>query len=246
MNALKTFVRIATAASAWGLSWALPAAHAAAVVPLSSGVKWQAYSLEWCSPRRNEAGTEFKEKWGRDCELGTFHKGADGDGVVKYNGVDYRTGNAGAETSLSALAGTRTDKTTDSAVSTLVSLLSGVTGGKFKIEGEGVLTVRVFITDYADNTSYFKVTYKIDRTAPQLALPNTAAISESTAYTHYDPALPRVGIGGSVVRNDTSTAGTSGDGFANPVIASYSTQTVSPRGFPRSNLHAFYFQNTLS
>ena len=51
------------------------------------------------------------------------------------------------------------------------------------------MTIRTYITDYADNTTFYKVMYKIDKTAPQLAF-DPVSITEAGGYpgnfTHYE------------------------------------------------------------
>ncbi len=97
------------------------------------------------------------------------------------------------------------------------------------------------MTDYAENASFYTLTYKIDKTAPQLTF---AGITENTDYTFYGG---RVNTSFTVDKNDSSAALSSGDGYSNPSIGSYAGNTATPRtGHLRNNLHAFYFQNNLS
>jgi hypothetical protein len=54
------------------------------------------------------------------------------------------------------------------------------------MEWEWVLTIKMYMTDYADNTSYATLRYKIDKTAPQLYINNNSDwMSESSDYVYY-------------------------------------------------------------
>ena len=128
----------------------------------------------------------------------------------------------------------------DSNIST-VPFFSGVTNSTFALQGEGVITIRMYIVDKADNASFYKVVYKIDKTAPQLALPNSGAITELTDYTHYGD---RVAVSATVTKNDSATNPSSGDSYSNPLITQYTGDSPAPRAIhARPNLHAFYFKN---
>lgn len=104
------------------------------------------------------------------------------------------------------------------------------------------MTIRAYITDYADNTSFYKVSYKVDKTAPQLSLTN---MNENTDYTYYGG---RVNASTIVTKNDSVGDSSSGDTYTNPLISGYAgSNGALPRAsHTRTNLHAFYFQNNLS
>lgn len=211
---------------------------AAAMIPLSSGIKSQFYSIEWCSPHM----TRLVGSPTVTCRNGQFQN-VSGVAKVAYNGTNFPAGNVGAQTSVAALIPTtRTAATTSAATPALVDFFSGITGGAFALEGEGVLTLRVFMQDYADNTSFYRVVYKIDKTGPQLSFTD---ITENTDYTYYGA---RVNSTLTVEKNDASATMSSGDLYTNPIIGSYASNDVaSPRlVHTRPNLHAFYFQNNVS
>lgn len=80
-----------------------------------------------------------------------------------------------------------------------------------------MLTIRVFLTDFSDNSSYTTVRYKVDKTAPQLVL---NSLSESTDYTYYGGIITT--LTGSVSKNDSSNmVSASTTGFDNPTLVSY-------------------------
>lgn len=151
--------------------------HAAAVITGSSGLKKQFYNLEWCSPHH----TRLDANWSGSCRTGSFQN-IGGVAKIVYDGKDYPTGNVAPN--LSGLVATRTQSTIND-VTQLVSFFNANTSGAFHMEGEGVITLRVFMTDHADNTSFYKITYKIDKTAPQLSFEENS-ITEASSFTHYE------------------------------------------------------------
>lgn len=158
---------------------------------------------------------------------------------VAYDGQDFPSGNIPANTNLPSSL-TSTDQSLSS-VAALVNFFGNATGGAFALEGEGVLTIRAYITDYADNTSFYKLTYKIDKTAPQISFSN---ISENTDYTYYGG---RVNASMVVTKNDSVSDTSNGDVYGDPIISQYAGDGALPRAsHTRPNLHAFYFRNTLS
>lgn len=242
---VKNITRIFQMTSVWMLVW-VSSVHATAVLPMSSGVKALYYSLEWCSPQYSRLGTGISG-FPQPCMLGKFQS-VGGVAKVEYNGKTYLAGNVDP-TSLGLPGNTRTStpiSSTESAtnMNTLMSFLNSSTNGDFAIEGEGVLTIRAFLSDYADNISYFLVRYKIDKTAPQLSFKD---ITASPNYTYYGG---QVGINSNITKNDSNTALSSVDalnGFTNPLISDYFADSAAPRSLhQRTKLGAFYFQNTLS
>lgn len=139
---------------------------------------------------------------------------------------------------------TRTDLTTSAATPALVSFFSGITGGAFSLEGEGVLSIRVFMVDYAENKSLYNVVYKIDKTGPQLSFKD---ITESTDYTHYGGEVDMSMV---VSKNDSSITVSNQyasfvKAYPDPAILSYANNHVATAqaSHTRTKLHAFYFQN---
>jgi hypothetical protein len=83
-----------------------------------------------------------------------------------------------------------------------VSFFTTITNGAFALEGEGVLSIRVFMMDFAQNESYFVVRYKIDKTGPQLVFKDITEINDSDT-THY-ASTDRVARDLNVSKNDAS------------------------------------------
>lgn len=158
--------------------------------------------------------------------------------TIKYNGIDFPSGNAIPS---NLLTGTRTNETI-TGNPPLVSFFSNATAGAFSIEGEGVLTLRAFMVDYADNTSFYKIIYKVDKTGPQLTFTD---ITENTDYTHYGGRLSSAATT-SVAKNDGSYTVSSGDSYSNPIMSTYAGNHVATARLvhTRAKLHSFYFQNT--
>ena len=109
----------------------------AGVEPLSSGIKSQFYSLEWCSPHASRlVGTNANTPV---CRTGVFQN-VGGVAKITYNGASFPAGNVATQMDVSALIpATRTSLTAGSATPALVSFFSGITNGAFSLEGEGVL-----------------------------------------------------------------------------------------------------------
>ena len=104
-----------------------------------------------------------------------------------------------------------------------------------------MIRMKVFLSDYGDNTSYYAFTYKIDKTAPELTL---SSITEDTDYTYYGG---RVNTTSLVEKNDSVSAGSNGDAFENPTLASYTGDTPAARqNHMRPHLNAFYFRDTIA
>lgn len=213
-------------------------ASAAAVIPLSSGIKNQFYNLEWCSPHASRLKGNSTNP--ATCRSGEFRSVA-GVATISYDGTSFPAGGVAAQTNLATLMVTRTSQTING-TPPLVDFFAGITGGAFSLEGEGVLTLRVFMVDHAENTSFYRVMYKIDKTGPQLTFTD---ITENTDYTYYKTGDGRVNASTIVEKNDASATVSSGEAYVNPIIGSYAgNDTAAPRQVhTRSNLHAFYYQN---
>lgn len=126
---------------------------------------------------------------------------------------------------------------------TLISLFSNSTSGAMSLEGEGVVTVRATLTDYADNTSFIWVRYKIDKTGPQIAI---NGMSENSDYAHYQGT---VNTSINVTKNDSALNNSTGTKYTDPAISTYAnkhTAVAQSTGHNRSPLHTIYFQNTTS
>lgn len=97
---------------------------AAAMIPLSSGIKSQFYSIEWCSPHM----TRLVGSPTATCRNGQFQN-VSGVAKIVYNGTNFPAGNVGAQTSVAALIPTtRTAAVTSAATPALVDFFSGITG----------------------------------------------------------------------------------------------------------------------
>lgn len=103
---------------------------AAAVEPMSSGIKNQFYSLEWCSPHYKD----LQSSWSSSCRIG-FFQNVGGVAKVVYNGQDFPTGNIPAEIDPTKLNGTQTSQVL-SALTAYTNFFTNTTGGAFAIEGE--------------------------------------------------------------------------------------------------------------
>ena len=84
-----------------------------------------------------------------------------------------------------------------------------------------MIKIRIWLIDNAENSSFYTVTYKIDKTAPQLALAPTA-FTENTDYTYYGGRINNLTYAptGTVVKYDSinDTFPIPGDNFPNPTI----------------------------
>ncbi len=217
----------------------------AGVEPLSSGIKSQFYSLEWCSPHASRlVGTNANTPV---CRTGVFQS-VGGVAKITYNGASFPAGNVPTQMDVAALIPTtRTSLTAPSATPALVSFFSGITNGAFSLEGEGVLWIRVFMVDYADNKSLYQVRYKIDKTGPQLSFKD---ITESSDYAHYGGELEMSMV---VSKRDSSITSSNQfasfvNAFPNPTIPSYANnnQAVAQTSHTRTKLHALYMRNSTS
>ncbi len=219
---------------------------AKAAVDMSSGIRDQVYLLEWCSPHSTELSPAGVKPI---CRTGSFKLVA-GVATVVYDGTSYPSGDVTVENRASALVPTtQTSLTTSASNIPLVSLFSNVTNGAFSLEGEGVLTIRVYLMDYADNVSFFQVRYKIDKTGPQLTFKDITENNDTTYYLP-DATLSRVNVTQGVNKRDSSITTLTGDSFANPSILSYASSinstAIARSGNVRDKLHAFYFKNQLA
>lgn len=123
----------------------------------------------------------------------------------------------------------------------MIDLFSGVTGGAFAMEGEGVIRISVVLIDYAENASRYNITYKIDKTAPQLTL---NGFTTSNQYTYYGG---RVNASQIVNKNDSVNDISTGDYYANPAMGWYMGSSAASRpNHLRDNLQSFYFRDTNS
>jgi hypothetical protein len=107
------------------------------------------------------------------------------------------------------------------------------------LEWEGVVTVQAILTDYADNTSFTWVRYKIDKTGPQIAI---TGMTESSDYAFYQANVP---TSLTVIKNDSADNTSTVDRFPNPTISEYQwTPLLQVSRHTRSALPTIYFQNT--
>ena len=113
-----------------GIYLSIYSVFAAAVLPMSSGVKNQFYSLEWCSPHYSR----LQANWASSCRTG-FFQNVGGIAKVVYNGKDFPAGNVIPNVNTASLTTTRTPQTLAS-LSAYVNFFATVTGGAFAIEGE--------------------------------------------------------------------------------------------------------------
>lgn len=231
-NIKSLFAKTILGASVMMLTGLFSAVSAAAVIPLSSGIEHQFYSVDWCSPHWNQ----LQNAWSSACRTGYFQN-VGGVAKIVYDGKDYPVGNVQASTAIPSAQTSTAD--TIANVTKVIDLFSEVTGGAFAMEGEGVIRINVVLIDYAENASRYNITYKIDKTAPQLALNSLAG---GNAYTYYGG---RVGISQIVNKNDSVNDMSTGDSYTNPALNGYSGDNAASRpNHTRDNLHAFYFQNT--
>jgi hypothetical protein len=236
-------ILLATLVFAWTL-FSLSTTHAAAVVPLSSGVKTLSYSLEWCSPHYKE----FVPAWPDECRLGYFEIDS-GIAKVTYNGTSFPTGNVSLQT-MATLLTTRTPQTIGS-LTNYVNFFTWVTNGAFAIEWEGVLTIRTLITDYAGNTSNYKVSYKVDKTAPELAFnplypsPGSITFTPGSAYYNWNVNTSLTVTKNDSVNTSSTQTATFPKPFSDPDISSYVWDSATTRSHVRTDLPAYYFKDLI-
>ncbi len=236
-------ILLATLVFAWTLL-PLSTTHAAAVEPLSSGIKQQAYTLEWCSPHHERLANGTW--WTTICKMGSFQD-VSGVATVQYNGTTYANGNVGALASGFGI--TRTSQS-GASMTDLVGFFNVATSGAFALEWEWVLTIRTYMTDYADNTSFYKMVYKIDKTAPDLTFRSRIvgpSITEGSPNAYYEW---EVNTSATVTKNDSvdrssNAPATNSPAYASPLLSDYKLASASPRAIhTRTLLPAYYFRFT--